>query len=220
MTHGVFGITDVDQAMDAIEQRHPRKVEPKPLRPSALPKMSVTRSVLPKATAGIDFANVVNVPEALLREVVSKIDGNTDKLNALLLKRLLPMLLSYETSTGYAKAALKEGLDVEIAFDQGLADCVKHIGYLNVVMHFIRGSALPRSVKQRFMRQFSDQLATQAVTQLVESNKTQLKTQQLQELQAVVYARQANKTTVHSQAPEDEEPKPQTSALRRRRGRT
>ena len=143
-----------------------------------------------------------------LRKIAGGIDKNTANVNKLLLENLIPLMLSYETGTSYARAAMRDGLNVEIDFDTGLAEAVKHIGYLNVLFFYIRRSRLPRSVKERFMFKFADDLAAQALTSLIESNKIQDRQKIAQDLQAVVYSGQNRKTTVHNaheHKPEDQQ---------------
>jgi transcription antitermination factor NusG len=188
--------------------------------------MKISKRPLPKEVEGVEFANVVHVPEEMLKTIATTVDRDTGRLSDLLLRKLVPLMLSYETSTNYARAAMKEGLNVEIDFDKGLSECVNYVGYLNVVMHFIKSSALPRQVKQRFMNHFSDKLAEQTVAALVDANKVQSKQTLMQELQAVVYSRKDNKSTVHTNTRESEDEQQQEkraprqlnpTAVRRRR---
>jgi hypothetical protein len=230
-TNEIFGI--VDDALDKIERtgRAPKKAPRVPR--SALPKMRVKRSELLPEMENVDLGNVVYVPESVLKSLTTSLNSETGKLNRLMLQKLMPMLLAYQTSTNYTKAALKEGLDLEVDFDPGLADCVKHIGYLNVVMHFIKCSKLPISVKKRFINKFSDSLALQAVSSMVEENKLQTKKLLQDHLQAVVYSRQKDKMEVRTRSdgtkkpskttatkksvPVAEEPEVKTSGVRRSR---
>ena len=201
-TEDIFGI--VDDALDSIERHRPtkRRVVSKKTRPTVMPKMKVRRSEVPEGLNKVEAANVVYVPDSVLHSLTATLNVETKKLNSLLLQKLMPMLLSYQTSTRYASAAVKEGLDVDLDFDPGLLDCVHHIGYLNVVTHFIKQSRLPIEIKKRFMRRFSDLLAEQAVSAMTTSNAAQAKKTQFQELQAVVYSRQKNKTEVKTNEPE------------------
>jgi hypothetical protein len=204
LPEGVFGVLDnhLDRAQkeadDAAVQalRKPKKIEPR--RPRVLPNMQIQTPRMPEEGEGLDVANVVSVPESLLRKIARGVDHNTAQVNALLLETLIPLMLSYETGTSYARAAMRDGLNIEMDFDQGLGEAIKHIGYLNVIFFYIKKSKLPKSLKQRFMRTFSDALANQSMTTLIETNKLQAKQTLQQELQAVVYSGQQRKTTVHT----------------------
>ena len=206
----IFG--RLDDAMDDMERRNPKPL--RPAKPRSIPPISISTS-RDQAIPGVEYANVVNVPKSMLRLMTSTIDKDTAKLNKLFIRNLLPLLLSYQTSTNYARAALKEGLNIEIDFDAGLKDAVDYVGYLNVVMHFIKGSNLPVSVKKRFVNKFSDKLAEAAVTKLVETNKSQTHQSQMRELQAVVYERKAQKMTVHTQG--EPEAAPNAAVKKKRR---
>lgn len=199
-TSDIFGL--VDEALDRLEKTRPAKTKIR--RPTALPKMQIKRSAVPDELNRVDAGNVVYVPEYVLQSMTKALNVNTKRLNVVLLKHLMPLLLSYQTSTTYTSAAIKEGLDVDIDFDPGLQDCIRHVGYLNVVMHFVKHSQLPMSVKKRFMRTFSEQLATHALTAMVDENKADTKRTMMQELQAVVYSRQKNKTEVRTNTESEE----------------
>lgn len=201
LPEGVFGILDnnLDRAADEAKQSKLPKFKKKigkPLR--TIPKLQINKPELPTEAEGLDLGNVVNVPEKLLRTIATGVDRNTAGVNKLLLETLIPLMLSYDTGTSYARAAMRDGLNVEIDFDSGLAEAVKHIGYLNVLFFYIKRSKLPRSVKERFMFKFSDDLAAQAMHTLVETNKIHDRQKISQELQAVVYSGQQRKTTVHN----------------------
>lgn len=194
----IFGI--VDDVLDTLERDNRRpKPKAKPRR-KTLPEMQIKRRPAPPELSKVEAANVVYVPEVVLKRLAHTLNVETKELNRLLIGKLMPILLSYQASTNYTRAALKDGLDLEIDFDQGLLECVKHVGYLSVVMHFVKKSQLPTSVKKRFVNKFSDILAEQAVAMMVEENKNERKKAIFQEsLQAVVYSRQQNKTERKSQ---------------------
>lgn len=204
LPEGVFGVLDnnLDRAEKASAKEKqrilnkPKKVEPR--RPRVLPNMKINTPRMPEEGEGLEVANVVSVPESLLRKIARGIDRNTAEVNELLLSNLIPLMLSYDTGTSYAKAAMRDGLNVEMEFDTGLADAVKHIGYLNVLYFYVKKSKIPVSLKKRFMNRFADALAQQSLTALIETNKLQDKQKAVQELQAVVYSGQQRKTTVHT----------------------
>lgn len=200
----IFGL--VDETLDRMERNGRKK---RPRQPTALPKMKVKRSKQLDEFDKVDAGNVVYVPDSTLKQVAAALNVETKALNDAFLQKIVPMLLSYQTSTNYSKAALKEGLGVEIDFDVGLEECVKHVGYLNVVMHFVRRSRIPSSVKKRFMNHFSDKLAEQALAALIAANKDEQRKILQDQLQAVVYSRQKNKTEVKTRESEQDKPERQ-----------
>ena len=176
-----------------------KKPRPKPEAPKrVLPKLAINKPRLPKIAEGRDVNNVVNVPESLLHKVTRSVDKRTAEVNDLLLSSLIPLLLSYETGTNYARTALRDGLNLEIDFDEGLGEAVKQIGYLNVLFFYVKRSKLPVSVKRRFMNVFSAKLAEHALTSLIETNKAHDRKTLAQDLQAVVYSRQQKRATVRT----------------------
>lgn len=222
LPEGVFGVLDnnLDRAeKEASNEKQRLLNKPKKAvkrRPNVLPNMQINKPQMPEEAEGLEVSNVVSVPESLLRKIARGIDRNTAEVNDLLLTTLIPLMLSYDTGTSYARAAMRDGLNVEMDFDTGLAEAVKHIGYLNVLHFYVKKSKIPVSLKKRFMGKFADALAAQSMLALVETNKIQDKNRAVQELQAVVYSGQQRKTTVHTAddhkgKDKDEQTRPQPS---------
>ena len=207
LPEGIFGVLDntLDRVSnEAKQEKRFRKNQAAALKAKkkvpkhrSLPKLPINKPGLPSEADGVDIANVVSVPESLLRKITSGIDKRTSEVNNLLLSSLIPLMLSYDTGTSYARAAMRDGLNVEIDFDTGLAEAVKHIGYLNVLFYYVKKSKIPVSLKKKFMFHFAEALSNQAISALIDSNKVQDRQKIAQELQAVVYSGQQRKTTVH-----------------------
>lgn len=214
LPEGIFGVLDnnIDRAeaeAAAHKARRPKKIQPKKL--SVLPKMKINQPTLPEEAIGQDVTNVVSVPATLLKRIARGIDTRTAEINSLLLTELIPLLLSYDTGTKYARAAMKDGLNVEIDFDEGLGEAVKNIGYLNLLFFFIKKSKLPKALKKKYMYRFSDALAAHTLSAILDANKVQDRHKMTQELQAVVSLGQTKKTTVHTSGDkksEDDKPIP------------
>ena len=210
----IFGL--VDQTMDKLEKhggKRPQKKRPPPM----LPKMQVKRSAVPEELSKVNAGNVVYVPDSELRFLASRLNLETKDLSKLLLRKLMPKLLSYQTAITYTQAALQEGLDVEVDFDAGLAECIKCIGYLDIVHHFLRSSSIPVSMKKKFGEAFAERLALFSIESMVETNKTQQKRIQMQDLQAVVYSHQESKMKRKSISDKNQEPEAKPAAVRRSR---
>lgn len=222
---GIFGILDntierADREAKAFKAARSQKPKKAVLRkPNVLPKMAINKPRLPEEAEGVDVANVISVPEHMLKRIAKSVDTNTAEMNNLLLASLIPLMLSYDTGTNYAKAAMRDGLNIEIDFDEGLGEAVKHIGYLNVLNFFIKKSRLPISIKKRFMETFADKLAERTLNALVEVNKINDRQKIAQELQAVVYSKNQKKSTVHSvndKAVDQEAPTRPVASVKRR----
>ncbi len=223
----IFGI--VDEALDQVERtgRVPKALSARRPKPRSIPNVKIKKSNVPHELAQVDASNVVYVPTSELRLLAKALGTETEALNQLMIRHLMPTMLSYQASANYARAALKEGLDVEIDFDPGMLECVMHVGNLNVIMHFVRRSRLPTAVKRRFINRISDKLAEHAVQAMVDANKIEERRQQMQELQAVVYERskdkmarktnQAEKTPGKARPAKPEAEKPTPTGVRRSR---
>ena len=209
----IFGI--VDDALDHVERtgRVPKALAAKRQKARSIPNVKIKKSHVPHELTKVDAGNVVYVPTSELQKLATALGVETEALNRLMIRHLMPTMLSYQASANYARAALKEGLDVEIDFDPGMLDCVMHVGNLNVIMHFVRRSKLPMSVKRRFINRISDKLAEHAVQAMIAANKVEERRQQMQELQAVVYERSKDKMARKTNTPE--EPSPQRPTARK-----
>ena len=209
----IFGI--VDGALDHVERtgRVPKALAAKRQKARSIPNVKIKKSHVPHELTKVDAGNVVYVPTSELQKLATALGVETEALNRLMIRHLMPTMLSYQASANYARAALKEGLDVEIDFDPGMLDCVMHVGNLNVIMHFVRRSRLPMAVKRRFINRISDKLAEHAVQAMIDANKVEERRQQIQELQAVVYERSKDKMARKTNTPE--EPSPQRPTARK-----
>ena len=209
----IFGI--VDDALDHVERtgRVPKALAAKRQKARSIPNVKIKKSHVPAELTKVDAGNVVYVPTSELQKLATALGVETEALNRLMIRHLMPTMLSYQASANYARAALKEGLDVEIDFDPGMLDCVMHVGNLNVIMHFVRRSRLPMAVKRRFINRISDKLAEHAVQAMIDANKVEERRQQMQELQAVVYERSKDKMARKTNTPE--EPSPQRPTARK-----
>lgn len=200
----------VDASLDKIQ--HPIKKK-KLHKPRVLPKFDIQKPSLDQRFQDLDIANVVHVPEELLKTIASNIDSNTAQFSNILLSSIIPSLLSYQTGTSYARAAFKDGLNIEIDFDKGIEECVKSIGYLNVLFFFIKKSKLPVSLKKQFMQHFSTKLAEHSLETLISTNRAQDKEKLMQELQAVISSKTSGKTVAHTLNKEEQ---PKVSGISRK----
>ena len=203
----IFSI--VDDALDKVEKtgRVPKAVSANRPKARSIPNVKIKKSYVPHELTKVDAGNVVYVPTSELQKLATALGVETEALNRLMIRHLMPTMLSYQASANYARAALKEGLDVEIDFDPGMLEAVMHVGNLNVIMHFVRRSKLPMAVKRRFINRISDKLAEHAVQSMIDANKVEERRQQMQELQAVVYERSKDKMARKTNQPAEPAPK-------------
>jgi hypothetical protein len=186
--HKIVGLIDtVDQAISRFENngkpRHAEK-KAKPRRKSGMPGLEIQGANRPDVD--VPLANVVDVPEVLLRTIAKQVDDNTASFSDMLLKRMIPLLLCYDTGVSYSTAAMRDGIGIELEFEEGVRDAVKSVGQLMVMYHFIRKAKLPRDIKKRFMEQLTDKFATDAIESMKKANNIQKIHDDLNNLAAVV----------------------------------
>lgn len=150
----------IDDILDALEVR-PTIHQDKALKLN-LPKFKYEVYSQP-----LDIENLAIISEKELNEIVQKLELATDKLNKKLLQKIMPLLLSYKTSTAYTKAVMQEGLGLDVEFEVGIEEAIKTTGYLSILSHFIINAELPSVIKRRFLTKASDQLAEVAVKKIL-----------------------------------------------------
>lgn len=178
-----FEAKDLAESIDALLGNISRTSRPKklakakkaakPIRPSDLiVPLSVRETSLPEGAESLNIANVVNVPKQEIDKTLRSVNAETKRLTRRLMRKLVPLMLSYTSSTQYVQAAMREGLGFELAFDSNVAEAIKNIGHLNMMFHFIKHSPIPKDLKQHFMFALSTQLATKTFETLVNKPAT------------------------------------------------
>lgn len=172
---------------EAKPSERPIKEEP------PIPEIPVNLSSLPPEFDRIKYGNVVNVSASDLQDTSKAITRNTSVLSEKLLQTILPLLLSYSSATNYTQAVLKEGLGLDIAFDPGLEEVVKHIGYLAVTHHFVRNSKLPKSTKRTYLDKIAENLSAKTVERVFSVNASAAKSAEISRLAAIVRKSQVDR---------------------------
>lgn len=196
---GVFGLLD-DMLDDLTATRKAnaksKKKEspfPKPeIKEQPMQDIPVNLSDIPPEFDRLNYGNVVNVSAADLKDTSKEITRRTSAFSEKLLQHLLPLLLSYSSSTNYTQAVLREGLKLDIDFDPGLEEAIKHIGYLGVIHHFVRNSKLPKSTKRVYLDKLAEALSAKTVERVFAVNTSASKMKEINRLAAVVRSRQGN----------------------------
>ena len=196
----------------SLKKRQPKKIR----KPSHIVQMDIGESELPEEASKVNITNVVKVPKKELEDTVDSVNIHTKKLSRRLMQKLVPLLLSYNSSTQYVQAAMREGLGFELSFDQNLADSIKYVGHLNVIFHFIKHSPIPKDLKQHFMFELSRQLATKTFETIVNRQPAQTT-----DLASAIHAIIGGKRVSSKQGELEQEEKKigrPAAASRRRRG--
>lgn len=212
---GVFGLLD-EMLDDLTAQRranakseapnqNQEKVQDRKNQDS-IPEIPVSLSDLPPEFDRVQYGNVVNVSASDLQDTSKAITRNTAVLSEKMLRKLLPLLLSYASATNYTQAVLKEGLKLDIAFDPGLEEAVKHVGYLAVAHHFVRNSGLPKSTKRAYLDKLAEQMGSKTVERIFAANLAASKVSELNRLAAVVRKSQQGRAEAQQQQTSEHTP--------------
>lgn len=155
-----------------------------------MPNMNINYdATLPEEAEGIDFDNVVAIPERVLKGVVKKTEQRTRKLSDLMLNSITPAMLSYDSASNYVKAALRDGLKIEVDVDRGVLDVVKELSRLDVIFFYVKRLNIPKSLKKQFMNSFIEELSKASIESMRKTDKSDEISSQLRELQGVIMKR-------------------------------
>ena len=164
-----------------------------PIDDTTVPGIRVHESE--EAVENVKYENLVEVPVSELKKTAGLVEENTRKFSTALLSHLVPLLISYASGTSYVRAALKEGLKLDIEFDAGLEEAISQIGYLNVISYFVKNSDMPEDTKAAYLNAVASNLGEKTVSRILEVNKQSDSRQRMEELQAYVRSRQGAPTT-------------------------
>lgn len=157
---------------------------------NVMPKLEINYgNMMPPEAEGLSLDNVVRIPDDILKRVARKTERRTQELSKLLLDSSAPAMLSYDAASNYVKAALSDGLKIDVEIDRGVLEVVKDMARLDVVFFYLKRLALPQSMKKRFMKTFVDELSKASLETMHKTNKSDAVSSQLRELEAVVMKR-------------------------------
>jgi hypothetical protein len=185
-----------------------KKTPVKKREPVVMPSLAINyESTLPKQAEGLQLENVVSVSEEILQKVVRKTESRTKKLSKLMLDSVTPSMLSYDAASNYIQAVLSDGLNIDVEVDRGVLEVVKEMSRLDVIFFYMKRLKLPKSLKQRYMHTFIDEMAKSSLEGMKKHDKSETFSQQLREMQAVVMKRseqQAKEKRVRKAAPQND----------------
>lgn len=201
----------VDLILSEIETLFPTEVKPTVFEKPDFQYVLDTTEIPRKQ---VKLENVVHIDERLIRDIAKSIDTKTFRLNDKMLKRLVPLLLSYNASMSYVRAVMSEAFKIELDFEGGLTEAVKYTSYLAVITHFVKNSGMPKSVKKSYLDKVGDHIANETVKALLLGNKQAAQSSNMQAV--IVKGRSSNMSSrpvEHDEPPKDTPP---VGTMRRR----
>lgn len=144
---------------------------------------------LPKVAEDLELENVVSVPEEVLQRIVKKTERRTKEFSKLMLNSVTPSMLSYDAASNYIQAVLSDGLKIDVEVDRGVLEVVKEMSRLDVIFFYLKRLALPKSLKQKFMNTFIEEMAKSSLEGMKKQDKSEAFSSQLREMEAVIMKR-------------------------------
>lgn len=169
---------------------HAPKEKKKKRTPSVMPAMEINyESLMPSHAEGLQMENVVRIPEEVLKKVARETEKRTKQLSSLMLNNVTPSMLSYDAASNYVKAALSDGLKIDVEIDRGVLEVVKELSRLDVIFFYLKRLSLPKSMKKHFMTSFIEELSKGSIESMKKVDKSDSFSSQLREMEAVISKR-------------------------------
>lgn len=158
--------------------------------PVVMPSLEINyESTLPERAEGLELENVVSIPEEVLQKVVRKTERRTKELSRMMLNAVTPSMLSYDAASNYVQAVLSDGLKIDVEVDRGVLEVVKEMSRLDVIFFYMKRMQLPKSLKEKFMHTFIEEMAKSSLESMKKQDKSESFSSQLREMEAVIMKR-------------------------------
>jgi hypothetical protein len=160
-----------------------------------MPSLAINyESTMPPQAEGLELENVVSIPEEVLQRVVKKTEKRTKRLSKMMLNSVTPSMLSYDAASNYVQAVLSDGLKIDVEVDRGVLEVVKEMSRLDVIFFYMKRMKLPKSLKEKFMHTFIEEMAKSSLEGMKKADKSESFSSQLREMEAVIMKRSERQT--------------------------
>ena len=149
-------------------------------------KHKIKRTPLPEGHENVKFDNVVNVSEGVLKHILDNTDFATRKIVGTLLKRSIPLAMSYDNATSYAEAVLRDGLNIDIEIDDDILKIIDNLNKLSIAYMYSRMVKLPKSIRRLYVETLTVKFVDEAMAQMKIAQNTRKYSQSLRETVAHV----------------------------------
>jgi len=148
--------------------------------------LEINRDAYSDDLPNLQYENTIEVPEELLTNVKRKTDIRTKDFSQMLMSRVLPSLLGLDAAQSYVTSAMRDGLGIEVEFDDSVLEAVKGLTNLDLLFYFIRRSSLPKKYKHRFLSTVVEETAKSAVLKMDTRDKSEASKKHMKELQSLI----------------------------------
>lgn len=168
----------------------PKTIKKRERNDRQMPDLPINyESRLPPEAEGLNVENVVTVPDTALKRVVKRSEKRTKNLTRLMMDNITPSMIAFDSASNYVKAALRDGLNLEVEVDRGVLDVVKELSRLDVVFFYVQRLNIPKSMKKHFMATFIEELSKSSIETMRKTDTSARMSSQLREMEAVVSKR-------------------------------
>lgn len=119
------------------------------------------RDTLPELDAEqrLPVENLVQYTQQEINDVHERAETVSDEATRLLLEQGAALLMSYDESSSYVEAMLRDGLGITVEIDSSISEAISHMMRLNLVTFYADKMALPEDVRRRYLRVLTEKFA-------------------------------------------------------------
>ena len=135
----------------------------------------------------IKIENLVDIPEEELNAVIARSKSLSDEIAAIILNEGAAPILSFDSASSYAEAALNDGLNVNGKIDSTIPAALAQILKLSVICKYIENTSIPDNYKRLYLTTLTKLLATTSHDKMIAQESSDRKSALIRA--AAVYGR-------------------------------
>lgn len=142
-------------------------------RPEYSPKNEniVYKNDLPKNAEDLEIKNLVDIDEDDLDLICERSEELSKYCSDILLKESAALLMSYDKSSSYVEAVLRDGLGINIEIDNNICVAIGHLVKINVLNFYANQmTSIPEELRARFLKQVTYHIAQDAISEMKKEN--------------------------------------------------
>ena len=157
---------------------------------------------IPTELQHLELSNAVEVPEGLLEKIAEETEALTRSMGEMILLKIAPMILAYESSLNYVGAVMQDGFGIEFEDDPNMREGIKDMTKLTMFDYIVSKLAISEDRKAQIMTTLIDRQVEATVARMeIISKRAQIGTH-VKQLEAIIASRSTGKSTVANQEKE------------------
>jgi hypothetical protein len=152
---------------------------------------------LPDEIRQLDLTNVVEVQEDLLEKIASQTENLTKEMGEMILLKIAPLILAYESSINYVNAVMQDGFGIQFEEDPAVREGIKDITKMAMFEFIISHTHLEHAKKELLSTTFIEKQAAASVERMEILQRKSSNSEYLNKhLEAVLATRSSGKSSV------------------------